>query len=244
MRRPPAPLDAFPEPAGSAGAAHFTGAADLERAERTKALRARADDGRPLPDRRPGALAAPSDLPARMAEAGGEWPRPPACLTAAALGLPPDRARVAVCGLVIVRQRPGSAKGVLFITLEDETGVVNVVVWAKVYEAHRRAVLAARLLRVTGRIQRDGPVVHVVAEIIEDVSHLLDLLTAAPASRSFDAALARADEVARPNERGSRPEARGAGERARGLIKGAAPRAMHPREQAKLLFRRPADATE
>jgi hypothetical protein len=236
MRRPPATPDAFPEPAGSAGAAHFAGAASLERARRTEALRARAE-GRP--ERAP---AAPSGRPARIADPPGDWPRPPACLTAAELALPPDRARVAVCGLVIVRQRPGSAKGVLFVTLEDETGVVNVVVWAKVYEAHRRAVLAARLLRVTGRVQRDGPVVHVVAEIIEDVSRLLDLLTAAP--RPFDTGLARADEVARPNERGSRPEARGAGERARGLIKGAAPRAMHPREQAKLLFRRPPDATD
>lgn len=240
MPRPPATPDAFPEPAGSAGAAHFAGAASLERARRTEALRIRAE-GRP--ERVP---AAPSGRPARIADPSGDWPRPPACLTAAGLGLPPDRARVTVCGLVIVRQRPGSAKGVLFVTLEDETGVVNVVVWAKVYEAHRRAVLAARLLRVTGRIQRDGPVVHVVAEIIEDVSHLLDLLTAAPhpASCSFDAGLARADEVARPNERGSRPEARGAAERAKGLIKGAAPRAMHPREQAKLLFRRPPDATD
>jgi hypothetical protein len=236
MPRPPAPSDAFPEPAGSAGAAHFAGAASLERARRTEALRARAEG---LPERAP---AAPPAQPARVAQAAADWPRPPACLTAAELALPPDRARVTVCGLVIVRQRPGSAKGVLFVTLEDETGVVNVVVWAKVYEAHRRAVLAARLLRVTGRIQRDGPVVHVVAEIIEDVSRLLDLLTAAP--RPFDTGLARADEVARPNERGSRPEARGAGQRARGLIKGAAPRAMHPREQAKLLFRRPADATD
>jgi hypothetical protein len=236
MRWPSIPPDAFPEPAGSAGAAHFSGADSLERARRTEALRARAEGGGPR------APMAQPERSARFVEPGADWPRPPACLTAAELGLPPDRARVAVCGLVIVRQRPGSAKGVLFITLEDETGVVNVVVWAKIYEAHRRAVLAARLLRVTGRIQRDGPVVHVVAEIIEDVSHLLDLLTAAP--RPFDGSLARADEVARPNERGSRPGARGPAERARGLIKGAAPRAMHPREQAKLLFRRPADGAD
>jgi hypothetical protein len=186
--------------------------------------------------------------------AGRGWPRPPACLTAAQLDLPPDGARVAVCGLVIVRQRPGSAKGVLFVTLEDETGVVNVVVWAKVYEAHRRAVLASRLLRATGRVQREGSVVHVVAETLEDVSHLLDLLAvpapAAPAAcdgdaprvgRGFAPPLARADEVARPNERGSRPAAGGAPARAQGLIRGAAPRAMHPREQARLLFRRPPD---
>jgi error-prone DNA polymerase len=142
---------------------------------------------------------------------------------------------VAVCGLVIVRQRPGSAKGVLFITLEDETGVVNVVVWSKIYEANRRAVLAGRLLRVTGRVQRDGAVVHVVAERIEDVSHLLDRLTDMPLTPP----LAHADEVRRPQPEGSRPQASNAATRAKGLIQRAAPRAMHPREQAKLLFRHP-----
>jgi DNA polymerase III alpha subunit len=81
---------------------------------------------------------------------------------------------VAVAGLVLVRQRPGTAKGVIFITLEDETGVANVVVWAKIYERFRRAVIAGRLLRVTGRLQRDAGVVHVVAEEIEDLSFLLD----------------------------------------------------------------------
>jgi len=81
-----------------------------------------------------------------------------------------------VAGLVLVRQRPGTAKGVIFLTLEDETGTCNVVVWAKVYERFRRAVIAGRLLRVTGRIQREAGVVHVVAERIEDVSDLLDTL--------------------------------------------------------------------
>ena len=78
-----------------------------------------------------------------------DWPHPLACLRAADLGAPPQGALVAVCGLVIVRQRPGSAKGVIFVTLEDETGVVNVIVWAKVYERFRRAVIASRLMRVT-----------------------------------------------------------------------------------------------
>ncbi len=102
------------------------------------------------------------------------WPRPPFCLTAGQLDLPPTGARVAVAGVVICRQRPGTAKGVIFITLEDETGVVNVVVWAKVFERFRRAVIAGRCLKVTGRVQRDGDVVHVVAERIEDLSGLLD----------------------------------------------------------------------
>lgn len=106
------------------------------------------------------------------------WPRPPAALQAARLNEPSQGARVCVAGLVLVRQRPGTAKGVIFLTLEDETGVANVVVWAKVYERFRRAVIAGRLLRVTGRLQRDCDVVHVVAELIEDMSPLLDELLA------------------------------------------------------------------
>ena len=102
------------------------------------------------------------------------WPRPPSCLTAEQLVLPPGGARVAVAGIVVCRQRPGTAKGVIFLTLEDETGTANVVVWAKVFERFRRAVIAGRCLRVTGRLQRDGDVVHVVAERIEDISAMLD----------------------------------------------------------------------
>jgi len=106
----------------------------------------------------------------------GTWPRPPACLPAARLDEPPGGARVTVAGLVLVRQRPGTAKGVIFVTLEDETGTCNVVVWAKIYERFRRAVIAGRLLRVTGRLQREAGVVHVVAEEIEDLSAMLDRL--------------------------------------------------------------------
>ena len=110
------------------------------------------------------------------------WPRPPSCTQACRLAHPPSGARVAVAGLVILRQRPGTAKGVIFLTLEDETGVVNIVVWRKLYERYRRAVIAGRLLRVTGRIQRENGVIHVLAEVIEDISPLLDRLleTGAP----------------------------------------------------------------
>lgn len=104
------------------------------------------------------------------------WPRPPSCLRADQLDLPPNGARVCVAGLVILRQRPGTAKGVIFITLEDETGVVNVIVWRKLYERFRRAVIAGRCLRVTGRIQREGGVCHVISEVIEDISPMLDRL--------------------------------------------------------------------
>lgn len=92
------------------------------------------------------------------------------------LVLPPQGARVTVAGLVILRQRPGTANGVIFLTLEDETGVVNIVVWRKIYEAFRRAVIAGRLLRITGRIQRENNVTHVIAERIEDISPMLDQL--------------------------------------------------------------------
>lgn len=110
------------------------------------------------------------------------WPRPPSALAADQLDLPPTGARVTVAGLVILRQRPGTAKGVIFLTLEDETGVVNIVVWRKLYEQFRRAVISGRLLRVTGRLQRESGVIHVIAEHIEDISHMLDqLLTQDPA---------------------------------------------------------------
>lgn len=81
-----------------------------------------------------------------------------------------------MAGLVMVRQRPGTAKGVIFLTLEDETGISNIVVWKNVYQRFRRAVVTGRLLRVTGTIQRDGKVVHVVAQHVEDISHMLDRL--------------------------------------------------------------------
>ena len=84
--------------------------------------------------------------------------------------------RATVAGLVILRQRPGTAKGVIFLTLEDETGIVNVVVWRALYERFRRAVISGRLLRVTGRLQRESGVTHLIAEEIEDISHMLDSL--------------------------------------------------------------------
>ena len=109
------------------------------------------------------------------------WPRPPSALTAIRLIEPPNNTLVTVAGLVILRQRPGTANGVIFLTLEDETGVVNVIVWRKLYEHFRRAVISGRLLRVTGRIQRENNVTHVIAKKIEDISPMLDGLLAQPA---------------------------------------------------------------
>ena len=77
------------------------------------------------------------------------------------------------CGIVTVRQRPGTAKGVLFLTIEDETGNVNVIVWASLVEQQRREVLNAHLLGVYGVWQREGEVRHLVAKRLVDMSHLL-----------------------------------------------------------------------
>jgi len=123
--------------------------------------------------------------------------------------------RTAVCGLVITRQRPGTASGVIFLTLEDETGVANVVIWRRVFERFRRAVMGGRLLRVTGPLQREGIVVHLIAERVEDLSHRLS-----------DLSHPLAETIAAPQ-----PHADNAPRSSRG---GAA--ARHPREQAKRLF--------
>ncbi|PVA08922.1 error-prone DNA polymerase [Pelagivirga sediminicola] len=122
--------------------------------------------------------------------------------------------RTSVCGLVITRQRPGTASGVIFLTLEDETGVSNVVVWKKVYERFRRVVMGGRLLRVTGRLEREGIVVHLIAEHIEDLSHHLSNL-GHPMDDAVGVTYPQADETPRPRH---------------------SPRARHPREQAKRLF--------
>jgi error-prone DNA polymerase len=86
--------------------------------------------------------------------------------------LTPGR-RVTVAGLVLVRQRPGSAQGVVFATIEDETGHDNLIVWPKVFERQRRIVLSARMLACRGLLQRESDVIHVVADELTDLSHLL-----------------------------------------------------------------------
>jgi len=85
-------------------------------------------------------------------------------------------AAVTVAGLVLVRQRPSSANGVIFVTLEDETGVANVIVWPDAFARFRKVVLSARLLRIDGALQREGIVTHVIAKRIVDMSDHLDAL--------------------------------------------------------------------
>ncbi len=123
--------------------------------------------------------------------------------------------RISVCGLVITRQRPGTASGVIFLTLEDETGVSNIVVWPKVYAMFRRIVMGGRLLRVTGRMEREGIVVHLIAERIEDLSHRLGDL-GHPMDESVGVTRPEADDAPRPPR--------------------YPPRALHPRDQSKRLF--------
>ncbi|MFC7552230.1 OB-fold nucleic acid binding domain-containing protein [Pseudoroseomonas wenyumeiae] len=116
--------------------------------------------------------------------------------------------RVRLAGLVLVRQRPGSAKGVVFFTLEDEFGTVNLVLYQHVVEAHRAAVLSARLLLVEGRLERldeaEVPILHLIARRLEDRSDLLDGLHRLGGA-ALQPPLAHADEVAR----GGRPMAHG-----------------------------------
>ena len=108
-----------------------------------------------------------------------------------------DGARLKLAGLVLVRQRPGSAKGVIFATLEDETGVANAVVWPNCFERYRATLLKARLLQVEGRLQREGLVIHIVADRLVDLTPLLHSL-AEPAVPLLQPALAHADEVKKP----------------------------------------------
>lgn len=84
---------------------------------------------------------------------------------------------VNVCGLVTVRQRPGTAKGVLFITIEDETGFANLVVWGTTYQHFRKVILQSRLLMVIGHVQIEGEVVHVIAHSLYNMNHLMRIDT-------------------------------------------------------------------
>ena len=104
-----------------------------------------------------------------------------------------DGDRFTLAGLVLVRQRPGTASGVVFVTIEDEFGIANLVVWPRVFEAHRRIVMGARLLGVGGRVQREGIVIHLVAERLWDWSADLDRI--ADLDGHSSCAQGRGDEV-------------------------------------------------
>jgi error-prone DNA polymerase len=119
-------------------------------------------------------------------------------------------ARVTIAGLVLVRQRPGSAKGVIFMTIEDETGIANVIIWPSLFERFRPVILGGRLTAVTGRVQREAGVTHVIAESLQDFSgHLAMIAEAGASSAASLEALARADEVKRPGQDARNKDAKG-----------------------------------
>ena len=104
----------------------------------------------------------------------------------------PSGRKLKLAGLVLVRQRPGTASGVIFMTMEDEDAWANVIVWPRVFETYRPVVMGARLICVTGRLQNESRVIHLVADHMEDWSHLLEQVGAD--GRSIDPVL-RNDEV-------------------------------------------------
>ncbi|MDP5280078.1 error-prone DNA polymerase [Sphingomonas sp. DG1-23] len=115
---------------------------------------------------------------------------------------------IELAGLVLVRQKPGSAKGVMFITIEDETDIANLVVWTNVFEKYRRVVLGASMVGLRGKVQREGEVIHVIVDRLDDLSPLL----ASVGSRSDVADIyrvARADVV----KHGQGPDPRDPAER-------------------------------
>ncbi len=114
--------------------------------------------------------------------------------------------RVTVSGLVTIRQRPGTASGVIFMTIEDETAIANIIVWPKTFEHFRAVILGARYVAVSGELQQESGVIHVVATKLDDLTPLLARLTEnAPAIEL----LARADAVKRPHDETIDRRARG-----------------------------------
>ncbi len=108
----------------------------------------------------------------------------------------PENRPIRLAGLVLVRQRPGTTSGVIFATLEDETGVGNI--WPKVFQRYRHAVLVSRLLCATGKVPRKGLVIHLIADKLDDYTAMLSGLSNIALDDSFDGNLAHADEVRKP----------------------------------------------
>lgn len=113
-----------------------------------------------------------------------------------------DGQRVTVAGLVLVRQKPGSAKGVMFMTIEDETDIANLVIWTSLFEKQRRLILSAGMVACRGRVQREGDVIHVVAEHMIDLSDLLK--SVGNRQKAFPLSHGRGDEA----KRGGGPDSR------------------------------------
>ncbi|MDB5411317.1 MAG: dnaE1 [Rhodospirillales bacterium] len=119
---------------------------------------------------------------------------------AADLATLPVGRRISIAGLVLIRQRPGTASGVIFATIEDETGIANLILWPSVFDAHRRAALGATLLQCTGRLQREGLVIHIVAERLVDLSERLRQLRDRTLPDLPDARMVREGSWRRPDD--------------------------------------------
>ena len=115
------------------------------------------------------------------------------CVTSASLRNTRDEKRLMVAGIVLVRQRPGSAKGVMFMTIEDETGHANVVVWPDIFEKYRRLILSATMVACYGKLQREGEVIHVIANRLVDLSAMLR--SVGGRNEAFAPATGRGDEA-------------------------------------------------
>ena len=144
-------------------------------------------------------------------------------LAAADLGGMRHDQRVEIAGVVLVRQQPGTAKGVVFMTIEDETGSANIIVWRKVFQTFRKAVMRARLVLVRGVVQRTADIIHVVAHELVDLSGDLALLS----DDRMPETLSRADE-ARHQQREDPRGSPGRGDLRRAEEQAA--RARHPRD--------------
>jgi error-prone DNA polymerase len=107
--------------------------------------------------------------------------------------------RIKVAGLVLVRQRPGTAKGVLFMTIEDETGVANAVIWDSIFDQYRKEILGSKLIMLEGKLHVEGLVIHIVVQKCYNLTRMLKKINnGSPAEEPQVSTLARADETSIP----------------------------------------------
>jgi error-prone DNA polymerase len=119
-------------------------------------------------------------------------------LSAAGLEKAKDGDQVKVAGLILVRQRPGTASGICFITIEDETGTANLVVFKDLFDKNRKEIIQSKLIMVEGHLQREGEVVHVIVKRCHNFSRLLQKLTAAKEEELSLKPMSRSDETTSP----------------------------------------------
>ena len=136
-------------------------------------------------------------------------------VTCSSLASTKEGRRVTVPGIVLVRQKPGSAKGIMFITIEDETGIANLVLWPNLFEKQRRLVLSAGMIACRGRVQREGTVIHVVVEHLTDLSQ--ELRSVGSRSLPFPIERGRGDGATHPGSADSREQVAAASWRTRDI---------------------------